>query len=275
MAHGRVVLDRDRFNCSVCLDVLKEPVTIPCGHSYCNDCIRSYWDRGDHPEVFKCPQCPRTFDRRPELCRNTLLADLLERLKQSGHLEALLGQSLAKRKDRAISQVMRRLLDKLNPDDQKLVQDELDSMKAKTRVYRMAFLAIEKKQLEDEKPRIEKKMIRDQKRLEKTKNKARESLEAFEEKLRKQERQAKKMVDTSQAKVNNTQEELDQIMKKLKDNDREYEDLVQDRLEVIRAWLENGMPHCSYQLGEGEAPRDQGLRDDAEPVPAKKAKDTF
>ncbi|XP_077471183.1 finTRIM family, member 67 [Stigmatopora argus] len=79
-----VVLDKDQFTCSVCLDVLRDPVTIPCGHSYCSDCIRDYWDQADDVGAFLCPQCRKSFYPRPVLARSTLLADVVERFKLSG-----------------------------------------------------------------------------------------------------------------------------------------------------------------------------------------------
>lgn len=87
MAHG-VVLDKDQFNCSICLDVLKGPVTIPCGHSYCSDCIQNYWDQDDYLGVFVCPQCRQNFSPRPLLARNTMLADVVEKFKKTGLQEA-------------------------------------------------------------------------------------------------------------------------------------------------------------------------------------------
>ncbi|XP_013884400.1 finTRIM family, member 67 [Austrofundulus limnaeus] len=84
MAQAGVVLDRDQFNCSICLDVLKYPVTIPCGHSYCSECIQNYWDQDDFFGVFVCPQCRQSFSPRPLLARNTMLADVVEKFKKTG-----------------------------------------------------------------------------------------------------------------------------------------------------------------------------------------------
>uniref|UniRef100_A0A8C7QXD9 Fish virus induced TRIM protein n=1 Tax=Oncorhynchus mykiss TaxID=8022 RepID=A0A8C7QXD9_ONCMY len=62
MAQQGVLLDQDQFCCSVCLDLLKEPVTTICGHSYCR----------------------KTFTPRPNLRKNNMLAELVEKLRKTG-----------------------------------------------------------------------------------------------------------------------------------------------------------------------------------------------
>nr|XP_061833371.1 E3 ubiquitin-protein ligase TRIM8-like isoform X3 [Nerophis lumbriciformis] len=99
MAHGGMVLDKDQFNCAMCQDVLKDPVTIPCGHSYCSECISSYWDDNSNLKVFNCPQCRQTFNPRPVLGRSILLDDVVGIFKQSGLQEASAGRTLAEEDD--------------------------------------------------------------------------------------------------------------------------------------------------------------------------------
>uniref|UniRef100_A0A8C4RLA2 Tripartite motif-containing protein 16-like n=1 Tax=Erpetoichthys calabaricus TaxID=27687 RepID=A0A8C4RLA2_ERPCA len=72
MAEGHLLVLQDEFTCLVCLKTLSDPVSIPCGHSFCMKCLTDCWDQS---QECSCPQCRRTFTTRPELHINTVLSD--------------------------------------------------------------------------------------------------------------------------------------------------------------------------------------------------------
>lgn len=73
--------EEETFVCSVCLDTLKEPATLPCGHSYCLACIQSHWDKGGSKGQYSCPQCRQVFNPRPSLAKSTVLVEAMEKLR--------------------------------------------------------------------------------------------------------------------------------------------------------------------------------------------------
>ncbi|XP_046718308.1 E3 ubiquitin/ISG15 ligase TRIM25-like isoform X2 [Silurus meridionalis] len=86
MAEACISVNRlsvDQFICAVCLDLLKDPVAIPCGHSYCKVCINGCWNQEDMKGIYSCPQCRETFTPRPVLRRNNMLAEVVEKLKNT------------------------------------------------------------------------------------------------------------------------------------------------------------------------------------------------
>ncbi|MGH0137651.1 UNVERIFIED_CONTAM: hypothetical protein FKN15_063747 [Acipenser sinensis] len=85
------LISEEQFVCLVCLEILKEPVTVPCGHSFCTGCIKKVWDQAEGTAAaeaaaagsYSCPQCRALFSPRPVLCRNTMLAEVVEKLRKS------------------------------------------------------------------------------------------------------------------------------------------------------------------------------------------------
>ncbi|XP_038831105.1 E3 ubiquitin-protein ligase TRIM21-like [Salvelinus namaycush] len=79
MASSSSFLSEDQFQCSICLDVFTEPVSIPCGHNFCKACISRYWNTTAR---CRCPLCKHIFYKRPELKTNTTLRNVADHFKR-------------------------------------------------------------------------------------------------------------------------------------------------------------------------------------------------
>uniref|UniRef100_A0A8C5N844 Tripartite motif-containing protein 16-like n=1 Tax=Gouania willdenowi TaxID=441366 RepID=A0A8C5N844_GOUWI len=88
MAQEGADLYGETFSCSICLNLLKEPVTVPCGHSYCRTCISSFWDGEAVKNSYSCPQCREAFTPRPVLGKSTMLAEVVEKINKSRRHDA-------------------------------------------------------------------------------------------------------------------------------------------------------------------------------------------
>lgn len=72
-------LSEEQVHCSICLDVFTNPVSIPCGHNFCQGCILGYWKTSP---LYQCPMCKKSFYKRPDISINTVLREIAEQFKE-------------------------------------------------------------------------------------------------------------------------------------------------------------------------------------------------
>ncbi|KAI4889131.1 hypothetical protein NFI96_015141 [Prochilodus magdalenae] len=68
----RVVINN--LKCSICFELFEEPVTLACGHNYCQRCIQKHLDRGKR----NCPHCRFQLPAQLKLRKNVTLSSILE-----------------------------------------------------------------------------------------------------------------------------------------------------------------------------------------------------
>ncbi|XP_063042584.1 E3 ubiquitin-protein ligase TRIM58 isoform X1 [Engraulis encrasicolus] len=89
MASAASLLTEDQVHCSICLDVYTNPVSIPCGHNFCVNCIRGYWRTS---VLYQCPMCKKTFYKQPDTSINTVLREIAEQCKAARRRNSQLEQ---------------------------------------------------------------------------------------------------------------------------------------------------------------------------------------
>ncbi|KAM9332665.1 E3 ubiquitin-protein ligase TRIM21-like [Pholidichthys leucotaenia] len=77
MFAGTNLQSEHQFLCCICLEVFTDPVTIPCGHNFCKNCISHHWDVNS----CQCPMCKETFKTRPDLRINTLFSEVVSQFR--------------------------------------------------------------------------------------------------------------------------------------------------------------------------------------------------
>ncbi|XP_077327132.1 E3 ubiquitin-protein ligase TRIM39-like [Lithobates pipiens] len=69
---------RAELECSLCLNIYTDPVTLKCGHNYCRACIDRVLDTQGSSGGYSCPECREKFPDRPALQRNITLCNIVE-----------------------------------------------------------------------------------------------------------------------------------------------------------------------------------------------------
>ncbi|XP_029599960.1 NLR family CARD domain-containing protein 3-like [Salmo trutta] len=64
---GWSTLSEDQSSCAVCQQVLRDPVSITCGHRFCRQCITRYWEKHAPSGDYDCPQCRKRSRTLPVL----------------------------------------------------------------------------------------------------------------------------------------------------------------------------------------------------------------
>ncbi|XP_059199113.1 E3 ubiquitin-protein ligase TRIM39-like [Centropristis striata] len=80
MATAGSVLTEEQLLCPICLDLFNQPVSTPCGHNFCRDCIQGYWHSAN---LSQCPMCKQKFYRKPELKVNVFISEVALQFKKS------------------------------------------------------------------------------------------------------------------------------------------------------------------------------------------------
>ncbi|XP_077123015.1 E3 ubiquitin/ISG15 ligase TRIM25-like [Ranitomeya variabilis] len=83
---------RKELNCSICMDIYTDPVTLRCGHNFCRVCFEDVLDTEGGYGDYSCPECRVRFHKRPRLQKNITLCNVVKNfLSLQTHQEEITG----------------------------------------------------------------------------------------------------------------------------------------------------------------------------------------
>lgn len=68
----------DELNCSICLNIYRDPVALRCGHSFCRVCITSFLETHKSSKTYKCPRCRKQFEGELSVQENISLRHIAD-----------------------------------------------------------------------------------------------------------------------------------------------------------------------------------------------------
>ncbi|XP_071350194.1 E3 ubiquitin-protein ligase TRIM39 [Trachinotus anak] len=69
------------LTCPICLQIFSEPVSLPCGHTYCFACLQSM---GEGLDRHSCPECQAAYHGPTALVKNFKMCSMVEIYKATG-----------------------------------------------------------------------------------------------------------------------------------------------------------------------------------------------
>ncbi|OCT62503.1 hypothetical protein XELAEV_18043586mg [Xenopus laevis] len=103
---------REELDCSICLSIYTDPVSLLCGHSFCQGCIEGLLDTQEGSGGYSCPECragyeaPCSAEEQKDgacICASCCLAG-----DHRGHSAELLNEASEKKKEK-LSSVLEKL----------------------------------------------------------------------------------------------------------------------------------------------------------------------
>ncbi|XP_073477608.1 E3 ubiquitin-protein ligase TRIM62-like [Aquarana catesbeiana] len=79
---------REELKCPICWEIYIDPVSLKCGHSFCQDCIIRQLITQKGSGCYSCPQCKEESQEWPTLNRNIALRNISEYFLSKPSLES-------------------------------------------------------------------------------------------------------------------------------------------------------------------------------------------